>query len=153
MEEIIMLPSVYSNISRGFFPSLFNDFDSFFNGNLFVPQSRHTSPAVNVIEDDKAYKVEVAAPGMSKDDFKLSLDKQCIMIDMEKRDEKKEADEAKKYIRREFSYSKYEQRLMLPDNVEVENISAEMKDGVLCIEIPKRVKAEQSDEVRRIEIK
>ena len=103
MEEIIMLPSVYSNISRGLFPSLFNDFDSFFNGNLFVPQSRHTSPAVNVIEDDKAYKVEVAAPGMSKDDFKLSLDKQCIMIAMEKKDEKKEADETKTYIRREFN--------------------------------------------------
>lgn len=151
MEDEIMLPSVYANANnQGFFPTLFNDF---FNDNWVMPQFHSTSPAVNVSEDDKKYKVEIAAPGMTKDDFHLSISDGDIVIAMEKKTDNKEEDKDKKYIRREFSYSKYEERMALPDNVEQDNITAQMNDGVLCIEIPKMTAEEKAKECKCIEIK
>lgn len=88
------------------------------------------------ILDDKEYKVEIAAPGMTKDDFKISLTDDDIVIYLEKKTDTKDEQKEKKYIRREFSYSKFEQRLALPDNVEKQNIAAQMNDGVLIIDIP-----------------
>ena len=146
-----MLPSIfaYSNNQR-FFPTVFNDF---FNDNWLMPQFHSTSPAINVSEDDKEYKVEVAAPGMTKDDFKISLVGEDIIISMEKKVENNDEQKDKKYIRREFSYSKFEQRLALPDNVERQNISAQMNDGVLVIDIPKMTPEEKAQECQCIEIK
>ena len=146
-----MLPSIFTNSNnQGFFPTVFNDF---FNDNWLMPQFHSTSPAINVSEDDKAYKVEVAAPGMTKDDFKISLVDDDIIISMEKKQENNDEQKDKKYIRREFSYSKFEQRLALPENVERQNISAQMTDGVLVIDIPKMTPEEKAQECRCIEIK
>ena len=146
-----MLPSIFANNgNQGFFPAVFNDF---FNDNWLMPQFHSTSPAINVSEDDKEYKVEVAAPGMTKDDFKISLTSDDIVISMEKKMENKDEQKDKKYIRREFSYSKFEQRLALPENVERQNISAQMNDGVLVIDIPKMTPEEKSQECQCIEIK
>lgn len=146
-----MLPSVYStNRNQGFFPSLFNDF---FNDSFLMPQFHSTSPAINVSEDDKAYQVEIAAPGMTKEDFKISLSGDDIVISMEKKLDNEDENKDKKYIRREFSYSKFEQRLMLPDNVERSKISARMTDGVLNIDIPKMAPQEKVPECHSIEIK
>lgn len=76
-----------------------------------------TAPAINVIESDKDYKVEVAAPGMTKDDFTIHLSEDNeLVITMEKKNENNQ--ENKKYLRREFSYSKFQQSLILPDDVE-----------------------------------
>lgn len=146
-----MLPSVYSpNKNHGFFPSLFNDF---FNDSFLMPQFHSTSPAINVSEDEKGYQVEIAAPGMTKEDFKISLAGDDIVISMEKKLDNKDENKDKKYIRREFSYSKFEQRLMLPDNVERSKISARMTDGVLNIDIPKMTPQEKTQECHSIEIK
>ena len=146
-----MLPSIYStNKNHGFFPSLFNDF---FNDSFLMPQCHSTSPAINVSEDEKGYQVEIAAPGMTKEDFKISLAGDDIVILMEKKLDNKDEGKDKKYIRREFSYSKFEQRLMLPDNVERSKISARMTDGVLNINIPKTTPQEKTQVCQNIEIK
>ena len=113
-----------------------------------------TAPAINVIESEKDYKVEVAAPGMTKEDFNIHLsDDNELVISMEKKSESNEEDKAnKKYLRREFSYTKFQQALVLPDDVEKERISANVADGVLTIDLPKRTPEEKAKVNRVIEI-
>ena len=102
-------------------PSIFNDFFE----NEWLAKTGVTAPAINVIENDKDYKVEMAAPGMTKDDFKVNVDENNnLTICMEKKEEKKEEKKDKKYLRREFSYSKFQQTILLPENVEKDKISA-----------------------------
>jgi HSP20 family protein len=140
---------MYSN-NNNWIPSIFNDFFA----DPWVPSKiAGTAPAINVSEDDKEYKVEVAAPGMTKDDFKINVANDELVIAMEKKGDSKDEDKDKKYLRREFSYSKFEQHLTLPDNVERENISAGMNDGVLTIDIPKMTEEEKAQEMHYIEIK
>ena len=146
-----MMPTVYSTRNQGWIPSLFNDF---FDDN-WMPAIKYqgTTPAINVSEDKTAYKVEVAAPGMTKEDFKIQLTTDGdIVISMEKKNETKDG-EKKTYLRREFSYSKFEQRFSLPDNVEKTKIAANMADGVLTINIPKKTEEEKAKERLNIEIK
>jgi HSP20 family protein len=147
-----MMPTVYSTRNQGWIPALFNDF---FNDNWMPAVKYHTSaPAVNVSEDEKEYKVEIAAPGMTKEDFTIQLSTEGDMIiSMEKKTENKEEKEKKTYLRREFSYSKFEQRFSLPDNVEKTKIAANMADGVLTIDIPKKTEEEKAKETLNIEIK
>ena len=114
-----------------------------------------TAPAINVIENDKDYRVEVAAPGMTKEDFDIHLGEgNELVIAMEKKNEGGEKDkEGKKYLRREFSYTKFQQAFDLPDNVDVEKINASMNNGVLTIELPKVATEEKNKACRAIEIK
>lgn len=144
-----MLPTMYSN-NNNWIPSIFNDFFA----DPWVPSKiAGTAPAINVSEDNKEYKVEVAAPGMTKDDFKINVANDELVISMEKKGDSKDEDKDKKYLRREFSYSKFEQHLTLPDNVERDKISAGMNDGVLTIDIPKMTEEEKAQEMHYIEIK
>lgn len=144
-----MLPTMYSN-NNNWIPSIFNDFFA----DPWVPSKiAGTAPAINVSEDNKEYKVEVAAPGMTKDDFKINVANDELVISMEKKTDSKDEEKDKKYLRREFSYSKFEQHLTLPDNVERDNISAGMNDGVLTIDIPKMTEEEKAQEMHYIEIK
>ncbi len=134
--------------NQNWLPSIFNDFFD----NDWMVKANATAPAINVIENDKEYSVEVAAPGMTKDDFKIQLgDNNELVISMEKKNEVKEGDE-KKYLRREFSYSKFEQALVLPDNVDASKIGANVKDGVLTITLPKLTPEEKAKVNRMIEI-
>lgn len=145
-----MLPTMYSNRNQSWIPSIFNDFLS----DSWIPSRfTGTTPAINVTEDDKSYNVEVAAPGMNKEDFKISVENDDLVIYMEKKSDSKDEDKSKKYLRREFSYSKYEQRLTLPDNIEREGITAGMTDGVLTISIPKMTEEKKAREAQCIEIK
>ena len=118
--------------NQNWLPSIFNDFFD----NDWMEKTNATAPAINVIESEKNYKVEVAAPGMTKDDFNIHLgDDNELVISMEKKVENEDKDkENKKYLRREFSYTKFQQSLYLPDNVDKEKISANVSDGVLTIE-------------------
>jgi len=144
-----MLPTMYSN-NNNWIPSIFNDFFA----DPWVPSKiAGTAPAINVSEDNKEYKVEVAAPGMTKDDFKINVANDELVISMEKKTDSKDEEKDKKYLRREFSYSKFEQHLTLPDNVERDKISAGMNDGVLTIDIPKMTEEEKAQEMHYIEIK
>ncbi len=143
-----MMPSRKNN--QNWLPSFFNDFFD----NDWMIRTNATAPAINVIESDKDYKVEVAAPGMTKDDFNIHLTEDNeLVITMEKKNETKEEDKQnKKYLRREFSYSKFEQAFVLPDDVEKEKINAGVNDGVLTIELPKRTAEEKAKVNRVIEI-
>ncbi len=147
-----MMPTIYSTRNQEWLPSIFNDF---LNDNwVSVPKFSGTTPAINVTENEQNYEVEVAAPGMCKEDFNISLTKDGdIVIAMEKKSDNKEQEKEKKYLRREFSYSKYEQCLTLPDNADKENISASMNNGILNIIIPKLTEEMKEKETKYIEIK
>lgn len=113
-------------------PEVFNDF--FYNNNM--PKANATAPAINVLESDKDYTVELAAPGLCRDDFEVNIDNDGdLTIKMEKKVSEKE--QKAHYLRREFAYSKYEQTLILPEDVYKEKIGAKMSDGVLNITLPK----------------
>ena len=136
------------NYNQNWLPSIFNDFFD----NDWMTKADATAPAINVSESDKDYKVEVAAPGMTKDDFNIHLSENDeLVISMEKKNETEDK-ENKKYLRREFSYSKFEQRLVLPEDVEKDKINANVSDGVLTIELPKRTPEEKAKVNRVIEI-
>ena len=122
--------------TNNWIPAVFNDL---FNTE-FMPKANATAPAINVKESEKAYTVELAAPGMKKEDFNVHInDEGNLIIKMEQKQEKKEEDKSTRYLRREFSYSKYEQTLILPDDVEKDKISAKVEHGVLTVELPKLV--------------
>lgn len=140
-----MLPIMNRN---QWLPTVFNDF---FNTD-YMPKASCTAPAINVTESDKDYTVELAAPGLKKEDFKVNInDEGNLVIKMEQKQEQKEEDKSRHYLRREFSYSKYEQTLILPDDVEKEQISAKVDNGVLTIDLPKTASA-QKKPARQIEI-
>ena len=134
--------------NQNWLPSIFNDF---FDNN-WMEKANATAPAINVVESDKDYKVEVAVPGMTKEDFNIHLgDENELVISMEKKVENEDK-ENKKYLRREFSYTKFQQSLYLPDNVDKEKITANVANGVLIIELPKYSQEEKAKINRVIEI-
>lgn len=146
-----MMPSRKHN-SQYWMPSIFNDF--FDDAEWPVTRRRNSVPAINIIESDKGYKVEVAAPGLKKEDFNIHLTEDNeLVISMQKEDEKKEDGSAKKYLRREFSYSRFQQSFILPDDVDRERIGANVADGVLTVDLPKRLPEARTAEKRVIEIK
>ncbi|APW32507.1 heat-shock protein [Prevotella intermedia ATCC 25611 = DSM 20706] len=127
-------------------PEVFNDF--FYNNNM--PKTNATAPAINVLENETEYTVELAAPGLRKEDFDISINNDGdLVIKMEKKNEVK--DEKAHYLRREFAYSKYEQTLILPDDVDKDKVGAKMSDGVLNITLPKLNKSVQKV-ARQIEV-
>lgn len=136
--------------NQNWLPSVFNDFFD----NEWMEKANSTAPAINVIESDKDYKIELAAPGMTKDDFNVRIDEDnCLVISMEKKNENKDEKKDGRYLRREFSYSKFQQTLVLPDDVEKENISAKVEHGVLTVDIPKKAPVEAAKLQRCIEVK
>jgi len=148
-----MLPMITRFNDQNWFPTLFNDF---FDNDFWMTNSKNnvTAPAINVMDEEKEYKVEVAAPGMTKEDFQVKLDNDNnLIISLEKKsEEKSDRKEHHKYLRREFCYSKYQQTFTLPDNVERDKVVARMTDGVLTIDIPKKEPAPVVDTSRQIEI-
>ena len=134
---------IYKN---SWLPEVFNDF--FDNNNM--PKANATAPAINVLVNDTEYTVELAAPGLRKEDFDISINNDGdLVIKMEKKNEVK--DEKAHYLRREFAYSKYEQTLILPDDVNKDEVGAKMNDGVLNITLPKLNKSVQKV-ARKIEV-
>ena len=130
-------------------PDFFNDF--FDNGGIERISTK--APAINVIEDDQQYKIEVATPGMTKDDFKVHVNKDGnLVIEMEKKT-KEECKKECKYIRREFAYTRFHQTLILPENAEKDKIEAYVQNGVLKIKIPKLQNTVTENENRVIEVK
>ncbi len=115
-----------------------------------MPKANATAPAINVLENENEYTVELAAPGLRKEDFDISINNDGdLVIKMEKKNEVK--DEKAHYLRREFAYSKYEQTLILPDDVNKDEVGAKMNDGVLNITLPKLNKSVQKV-ARQIEV-
>ena len=148
-----MTPAIrrsYNN-NQNWLPTFFNDFFD----NDWMLKANATAPAINVIENEKDYKVELAAPGMTKEDFNIQLGNEGeLTITMEKKSDTKEEpkNENKKYLRREFSYTKFQQSFVLPDDVDKAKISASVNDGVLTIDLPKQAIEEKANASRAIEI-
>lgn len=121
-------------------PTIFNDFFD----NDWMEHTNATAPAINVKESKNDYTVDVAAPGMTKEDFNIRIDGDDeLVISMEKKNETKEENKETRFLRREFSYSKFQQTLILPDDVDKEKIDAKMHHGVLNITLPKLSSTEQ----------
>ena len=140
-----MLPVMFKS---NWFPTVFEDFLN----NDIMPRANTTAPAVNVREDEKAYTMEVAAPGIKKEFCRVSInDEGNLTIAIENKFEHKETEKKHRYLRREFSYSNYEQNYELPEDVDKENISAKVEDGILTVTLPK-VKKEEKKLAKAIEI-
>ena len=136
--------------TQNWLPSIFNDFFD----NDWMVKANATAPAINVFETEKEYKVELAAPGMTKEDFKIHNDEENnLVISMEKKTENKEEKKEGRYLRREFSYSKFQQTMILPDDVDKEKISAQVENGVLNIDLPKFSEQEKEKAKRFIDVK
>ena len=120
-----------SSWSSSWLSNLMDD-DDLIESNLM----KRSLPKVNVKESDQEYDVEMAAPGYSKKDFKITLDNGLLTLSAEKKEEKEEKE--KNYTRREFGYSSFERSFNLPENVNEEDIKARYEDGVLRLTIPKK---------------
>lgn len=136
--------------NQNWVPSIFNDFFD----NDWMIKANATAPAINVIENEKDYRIELAAPGMSKEDFNIKLDEENnLVISMEKKNENKEEDKKNgRYLRREFSYSKFQQTMILPDDVDKDAISASVEHGVLTVDLPKQTPEAVQKTEKHIEI-
>lgn len=129
--------------SNSFVPTFPSFLDRFFNdelmdwNNLNFSNTNTTLPAVNVKEDNDCYKIEVAAPGLKRDDFNVKIENNQLTISSEVKEEKK--DEKKGYTRQEFSYQSFHRSFTLPEgHIMTEAISATYNNGILHIELPKR---------------
>jgi HSP20 family protein len=147
MEEKAMLPVFKTRNLPGLF-------DEFFNGNLlpnYIEEGAwKSSPAVNIFETEQSFKIEIAAPGLEKEDFKIDLKNEYLMVYSEKKD-KKEEKEKGKVVRSEFRYSSFQRSFALPNGIDVNAINAMHKNGILTIELPKIIE-QKNESIRQIDI-
>lgn len=134
---------------QNWLPGIFNDFF----GNEWIAKTNSAAPAINIVETEKAYEVEIAAPGITKDDFEITVDKDNhLVVTVERKQEDDEKDKKGRYLRREFAYSQFQQTLILPDNVDTDAIEACQNNGVLTVKIPKK-KLPTVSEKKKIAVK
>ena len=116
----------------------YNHFDkwvnNFFNDELGV-KFKNTTPAVNIVENEQEYKLEIAAPGLAKEDFKVHVEDNVLAVSAEKKVENEEKTE--KFLRREFGFTSFKRTFTLPENVGKNDVKAAYENGVLNINIPK----------------
>ena len=129
------------------FPSLPSLLEDFFNrewadSSLANQSFAATLPAVNVREDNDQFTIDVAAPGMRREDFRVELDNNVLTISSHQEDKREEQNDARNYTRREFSYQSFQRSFSLPENkVEGDKIAARYVDGILQITVPKKEEA------------
>lgn len=144
-KEDTMLPVIRTN---SYFPSIL---DEFFNN--FPTRSNNLGislPKVNVVENENAWAIELAVPGLEKEDFKIEVKDDVLTVSNEKKEEHKE--DGKNYMRREFSYCSFSRSFMLPELADSEKIDAVYRNGVLEVSIPKK-EAEAKKDARVIDIR
>ena len=134
--------------NQNWMPDIFNDFFD----NTWMERPKATAPAINVLETPEAYQLELAAPGMTKADFDIHLDEDGdLVINMEKKSSENEKQKGH-YVRREFSYTKFQQTMLLPEDTDREAIAAKVENGVLVVSIPKVKKVEVEKAKKQITI-
>ena len=136
-------------------PSIFDDMfktDWMDNGSSGMSRIGTSVPAVNIAENDDSFILEVAAPGKTKKDFNLELDNGVLTISSEDKKENETKENGGRFTRREFSYSSFKRAFSLPETVEADKITAQYKEGVLVINLPKREDAKVQAK-RMIDIK
>src|SRR5688572_5347625 len=121
-------------LGNGSWLSDFFDNEKFFDSDLL---RNRMLPAINVKETEKNYEIEVAAPGRSKKDFKISAENGVLTISSEQKEEKEE--KQKDYTRREFSCSSFSRSFTLPENANEDEVKANYADGILKLEVAKKV--------------
>ena len=126
--------------TRSFLPDFFDEFigDDYI-ADIFGKKSGVNIPSVNVIEGKDDFRIEVAAPGLEKDDFKIEFHNNLLVISSEKEEKKEEVET--KFMRREFSYTSFKRSFSLPNSVESDKINAVHKNGILTVNVPKREEA------------
>lgn len=135
--------------SNSWFPTMFDDF---FN-NDWMPKMKATAPAVNVKEDANAYTMELAVPGIKKEFCRVNINADGnLEVVIENKLEHKEENKKEHFLRREFSYSNYQQTYVLPDDIVKDQIAAKVDNGVLTITMPKVSKVEVKQIQRQISI-
>jgi HSP20 family protein len=112
-------------------------FSDFFGGNYLNDSEWSSSPAINIAEDQNGFTIEVAAPGLGKDDFKINVEKRVLEISSEKETK------SEKYHRKEFSYKSFKRTFSLPEYVDVDQIKASYNEGILSVSLPKREEAKE----------
>lgn len=131
-----------------FFSDLVNNFFENESGN-FLSRRHCLTPATNIVENEESFELEMAAPGMKKEDFKIDIENNVLTISSEQKEEKEENN--KNYTRREFSYGCFSRSFILPKIIDSDKIKAEYKNGVLCLNLPKK-EEEKTKLKRQIEI-
>jgi len=127
----------------------FNDiFESVLEDNFFSTRRMSNVPSVNISDSPDAYQIELAAPGLGKEDFKVNVERDMLTISTEKKTESSEGD--KSYTRREFNYAAFTRSFTLPESADVERIQASYQEGVLKLQLPKKEEAKAIS--RQIEI-
>jgi len=133
--------------NNGLFPSLPSFFDDFLTRDLFdwpgLEREQGSSlPAVNVRELEDSFEVEVAAPGMTKDDFKVEVDNNILTISSEKEFKDEHKDRNGNYTRQEFRYASFRRSFNIPENiVDIDKVKADYRDGILHLSLPKKEEA------------
>lgn len=127
------------NSAKTLNPWLTDVFDSFINDSFVSDRMTTRVPAVNIAETENAFHIELAAPGLNKEDFKINLEKNALSISVEKKQEV--SDENKRFSRKEYSYSSFVRTFTLPDTADQANIEAEYTDGILKINVAKKEEA------------
>jgi HSP20 family protein len=133
--------------NRSILPTLPKMFDDFFTGEIFnwnfdEMLSGKGFPAVNIKETNDGYEMEVAAPGLSKDRFKVELENDLLVISASQETSREEKEPDGNYTRREFSYESFHRTFRLPEGtVDKDKISAKYNDGILHVSVPKRTEA------------
>jgi HSP20 family protein len=131
-----------NNNQRGLVPSINHVFDSIFTDSFFAGREATLVPAVNILETADQYQIELAAPGLSKEDFKINLERKLLSIVVQKEQSNEQDD--KNYSRREFSYHSFMRSFTLPDSADEHHIQAKYNDGILLIQIPKKEEAKMT---------
>ena len=125
-----------ARINKSYVPAYLDDIFNDQSFNSFFGTKNANTPAVNVLEDNSEFRIDVASPGLSKNDFNIDLNDDLIIISAEKEVEKDESES--KYMRREFNYNSFKRRFQLPDSVDQEKISASHAEGILSVHLPKK---------------
>jgi HSP20 family protein len=129
----------------------FRPFNDLFNSNEWLSDMRSAMPAVNITDEKDAYCLDMAVPGMKKDDFRIDIDGNMLTIASEKETKKEEKD--RKFTRREYGFRSFSRSFTLPEEVNREKINAVYADGILKLTIPKKERSVKPEVSRHIDVK
>jgi len=140
-----------ARVNRNYVPAYWDDF---FNDRVFnsfnKSQCNTTSPAVNIVEDEKEFKIEVAVPGLARKDFRIEVEEDVLSISSE--DKHKNEEKKRNFTRREFSYHSFNRSFQLPETINQDQIQASHDAGILTITLPKKDEVVQKAP-KQIEVK
>ena len=140
----------WNDVNR--FPKLPSLLDNFFNSDIsdFLGNWEGTVPSVNVSETSDDYRIEMAAPGMVKENLDVKIENELLVITGNQQEQKE--DHQNKYHRREFSYQSFQRSFHLPEGIDIERIEATYKEGILSVRLPKKEEIKKRQEVKSISI-